>query len=114
MKGCHPMKILAAGAALLVLTACAHQPLAITEGQALASGWSTLKFVSQIADAEAKAGALHGSAAANVAQDLTKANQALSAAQALYNANHSADIATQIAEAAALSAAVLNIIHPAS
>jgi hypothetical protein len=47
-----------------------------------------------------------------VAADLRKAKASLQAADALYAINHDADVSGQIAEAVALTSAVLNIVSP--
>jgi hypothetical protein len=98
-----------------LLAACATGPdssASVSEGKAIAGAWSTLKLASNSADAAVKAGLLKGSTAAVVADDLRKATASLQAADGLYAANHGADVSSQIADAVALTAAVLNIVSP--
>jgi len=109
-------KFLALALAGALLAGCASTPgqsPSITEGKAIAGAWSSLKFAAETADAAVKAGVLKGDNARTVADDLTKAKDALSAADAIYAANHGADVSAQIAQAIALTSAVLNIVKPA-
>lgn len=109
-------KFVALALAGALLAACATGPSqspSIAEGKAIAGAWSSLKFAAETADTAVKAGVLNGDNARTVADDLRKATDALKDADTIYATNHGADVSSQIAQAIALTSAVLNIVKPA-
>lgn len=113
-------KLLFAAALLcapLTMTACAttgpapSTSVRLNEGKALAAGFTSLKFAEDTATALSVSGKLHGPDAIKVSADLKLAHQLLTSAKALYQANPSADISGQIAQAAALAAEILTLAN---
>jgi hypothetical protein len=104
-------------AVALQLAACATTtpPASVhmTEGKAIAAGWTSLKFAEDSADALALSGKLKGPAAAKASADIKQAHQVLTAATAAYRANPAADVSGQIAQAAALAAEILTLVSAA-
>jgi hypothetical protein len=86
----------------------------ITAGKGLTDAAAALKGAADAADAAAKSGLLHGQTAATVSADLKQAQAALNDANTIYLANHSANIAVEIASVTALAADIITITTGAS
>lgn len=109
----HPLKgAVAALCAAAALSACGTTGgvTHLDQGKALTDAWAALDGAAKSADQLALSGQLNGQKAATVAADLPKAVAILQAAQTAYDANHAVDISSQIADAAALTAAVVTIV----
>jgi hypothetical protein len=100
-----------AACALLGACATASQPqtASMIAGKSLATAWAALDAAAKASDAAVASGYLKGAAAGTVANDLTKANLALGAAQTAYNGSQNADITAQLAAATTATAEILQL-----
>lgn len=103
------------GLSFLALGACATTPsVHMTEGKGLAASWAALDAVAVTLDGLATTHVLHGPAAATAADDLNKAQAALTAATAAYKANDDATATQNIVAATVLITELVSIAkdHP--
>lgn len=109
------MKPILALVACAVLAACGtlNGNTSVAAGQGLTDVAATLKAAATAADTAALNGNLKGAKAATVSADLKEAQTALNEANTLYQTNHSASIAVQLATVTALAADITTIVSGA-
>ena len=101
--------ILAACTALGACSTISGSSPSVSAGKGLIDAAAALKAAATGADQAAKSGTLHGATAATVSADLKQAQAALNDANAIYLANHSGNIAVELASVTALAADIVTL-----
>lgn len=104
------MRLALIAASCLALAACATTGgTAVTEAKGTATAWTSLKAVAVTLDGLATSHVLHGQKALDVARDLQKATDALTAADDARKRGDSATAQQNVAVASALIATLITI-----